>query len=121
MRILSTLSFGAAMFVALSISSVPALPASAPSAARNAEALIVLAKVKCDLNRDGDVVCRTQNRRQPKPEHKPEPKPDSGPKPSKAGQCMTTETSNSGALDCGALARSCGAVENGKVTCCCRN
>jgi hypothetical protein len=99
--------------------------------------IVVLARVKCGFDENGEFSCKRvrKNDRRHRDEddgHSSDqgssepsnntnnPPPAQGPKPS-AGQCFTVETTKVGTIECGAdfPARSCGAVENGMITCCC--
>ncbi len=120
------------------------LPGSHPSLASAPHAgAVVLAKLKCGFDENGEFSCKRGKRnhhdddedsgeeqgRQRPTKSNTEPENDAGTasssnstsqKPSK-GQCFTVETTRVGSIECGAdfPARSCGAVENGMITCCC--
>ena len=102
--------------------------------------LLVPAKLKCGLDEDGNFSCKRgkrskdqhqdqHNNQQQDRHHKPNKNSnteleshdrDQSNKPSK-GQCFTVETTRVGSIECGSQfpARSCGAVVDGMVTCCC--
>ena len=147
MRKMNSFVFAVAAIFASHLSCADAhsmgLPASNASAASAADSgLVVHARMKCGFDENGDFSCKHTKRNDHKDEdgdaneghssdkgssaesHNDNVTPADAPKPPTkpaTGQCFTVETTKVGSIECGSEfpARSCGAVENGMITCCC--